>query len=184
MAASYVVDLYRGIIRRRIYLTSYLRRQADERGLAQPRALGRIWRIVPEGAPAADFRRVALAEASSVELVARLTDANGWVRDAAQQLLVERREAAAVAPLVALVKDAGRPATARLHALWTLDGMGQLDVASVRLALADADPQVVAAAVLAWRVRVSPRPRVGGELAQRVAARCVARSRLCASSWR
>jgi glucose/arabinose dehydrogenase/mono/diheme cytochrome c family protein len=167
--ALYVVDLYRGIIQHRIYLTSYLRKQADERGLAQPRALGRIWRIVPEGAPAADFRRVALAKASSVELVSRLTDANGWVRDTAQQLLVERRDSGAVAALVAMAKDASRPATARLQALWTLDGMGQLDVATVQRALTDSDERVAAAAIRLAGPRFAAADG-GAELAQRVAA--------------
>lgn len=167
--ALYVVDLYRGIIQHRIYLTSFLRKQVDERGLAQPRALGRIWRIVPEGAPAANFRRVALAKASSADLVARLSDDNGWVRDTAQQLLVERRDQAAVAPLVALTADASRPATARLQALWILDGMGQLDVATVQRALADADERVAAAAIRLAGPRFNA-ANGGADLAQRVAA--------------
>jgi len=52
--ALYLVDLYRGLIQHRNYLTSYLRRQVDGRGLAAPINVGRIWRVVPdpEGAAA------------------------------------------------------------------------------------------------------------------------------------
>lgn len=167
--ALYVVDLYRGIIQHRIYLTSYLRKQVDERGLAQPRALGRIWRIVPEGAPAADFRRVALTKASGAGLVSQLNADNGWVRDTAQQLLVERRDPTTVAPLMALVADAKRSPTTRLQALWTLDGMGQLDVATVQRALADADERVAAAAIRLAAPRFGAAAG-GAELARKVAA--------------
>ena len=47
--ALYIVDLYRGILQHRIYLTSYLRAQAESRELQQPTGLGRIYRIVADG---------------------------------------------------------------------------------------------------------------------------------------
>lgn len=146
--ALYVVDLYRGILQHRIYLTSFLRKQIEERGLAQGIGLGRIWRIVPDGAPAAKFN-VGLAKASPAELVEKLADANGWVRDTAQRLLVERRETSAVGALQKLAQDEKRPALARIHALWTLDGIttGAENRAAVLGALSDRDPRVVAAAV-------------------------------------
>ena len=49
--ALYVVDLYRGILQHRQFVTTYLRKQVLERGLDRPVGLGRIWRIVAE-----DFR--------------------------------------------------------------------------------------------------------------------------------
>ncbi|MES1194996.1 MAG: dehydrogenase, partial [Opitutus sp.] len=66
--ALYVVDLYRGILQHRLYVTSFLRKQIDERGLAEGRGLGRIWRIVPENAPKPNFKNIALARASAAEL--------------------------------------------------------------------------------------------------------------------
>src|SRR5690606_30943439 len=45
--ALYIVDMYRGIIQHRIFVTTYLRNQIIERGLENPIGLGRIWRIVP-----------------------------------------------------------------------------------------------------------------------------------------
>src|SRR5207248_2423933 len=115
--ALYVVDLYRGIIQHRMYVTSFLRKQIDERGLAEGIHYGRIWRIVPDGAPKADFK-LALAKATPAELIARLGDANGWVRDTAQRLLVEKRDEASVPALRAAATDESRPVAAQMHALW------------------------------------------------------------------
>jgi mono/diheme cytochrome c family protein/glucose/arabinose dehydrogenase len=150
--ALYVVDLYRGILQHRVYITSFLRKQIEERGLDQGLAKGRIWRIVPDGAPRAGYAP-GLARASSAELVGKLGDANGWMRDTAQRLLVERQlkaaEPATLEALRATVRDGQRPALARVHALWALAGAGKgaLDAATVRAALRDADARVVAAAL-------------------------------------
>ncbi len=150
--ALYVVDLYRGILQHRVYITSFLRKQIEERGLDKGLAKGRIWRIVPDGAPRAGYA-LGLARASSAELVGRLGDANGWVRDTAQRLLVERQlkaaEPATLEALRATARDAQKPALARLHALWVLSGAGKgaLDAATVRAALRDADARVAAAAI-------------------------------------
>jgi mono/diheme cytochrome c family protein len=167
--ALYVVDLYRGILQHRIYITSFLRQQIEARGLGKGTGLGRIWRIVPEGAPKADFRP-GLATAATQELVEKLGHANGWVRDTAQRLLVERRDPAGVPALRATVIDLKKPAVARLHALWTLEGVGAgaLDGATLTTALVDSDPVVVAAAV-----RLSEgllRERSNPDLAARVIA--------------
>jgi glucose/arabinose dehydrogenase len=66
--ALYVVDLYRGILQHRIYITTFLRQQIEARGLDKGIGLGRIWRIVPEGAPMGVFD-VGLARASEADLV-------------------------------------------------------------------------------------------------------------------
>lgn len=134
--ALYLVDMARGLIQHRIYLTTYLRGQIEERSLLEPLARGRIWRIVAE-----DWRPPApprLDRAGVDELVATLAHPNGWRRDTAQQQLVARGGAAAVAPLKRLAArpDAG---VAALHALWTLEGLGALDVPTVRAALASSD---------------------------------------------
>ena len=145
--ALYVVDLYRGILQHRIYMTSFLRRQVEERGLDKGIGLGRIWRIVPESAPKAVFD-AGLARASLAGLIAKLGDANGWVRDTAQRLLVEKRDPAVAPALRAAALDATAPAAGRLHALWALEGHGDaLDRATVTAAFADKDALVAAAAV-------------------------------------
>ena len=141
--ALYVIDFYRGIIQHRISLSPYLEKYIKDHGLVEPRGLGRIWRIVPENArtrPAPN-----LAQLGSAELVAVLAHTNSWHRETAQRLLVERADAAAIPPLEALTRSDS--ALGRLHALWTLDGMGKSTWTVVEPALADADARVRNAAV-------------------------------------
>lgn len=144
--ALYIVDMYRGIIQHRIYLTTYLRKQIEDRGLAEGMGMGRIYRVIPAAgakAPAA----IDLTKESSTQLVAHLKSSDGWWRDTAQRLLVERRDADSAAPLRALAKDSSTLALARLHALWTLDGIGQLERETILAALRDPDIRVQVAAI-------------------------------------
>ena len=141
--AIYLTDLYRGILQHRIYLTTYLRAQSESRGLQAPTGLGRIYRIVAEGKP---LKPVNLGQATSAELVEKLSHANGWVRDTAQRLLVERNEAKTIALLQAkAVSD--KSSLGRIHALWTLDGIGQMDKKTLLSVLPNQDPKVRAVAI-------------------------------------
>ncbi len=139
----YVVDMYRGIIQHRSYITDYLEEKIRERGLEQPVGFGRIYRVVYErtgrGAPPT------LSAMSSAQLVATLAHANGWWRITSQRLLVERHDTSAGPALHALLQHADD--RVRLHALWTLDGLGAVNVATVIAAFRDASPHVRTAAV-------------------------------------
>ena len=139
--ALYVVDLYRGLIQHRIYLTSYLRQQIESRNLQTPVNLGRIWRVVRDGQPVR--RETLAAKPTTEELLAKLAHPNGWWRDSAQQMLIERHDASAVPRLrqLALVANNLAP-LGRLHALWTLEGLGQLNLETLQTAIDDPDPKV------------------------------------------
>jgi mono/diheme cytochrome c family protein len=142
----YVVDMYRGIIQHRIFITTYLRNQILERGLEAPVGMGRIYRVVPE--VAAKAKPMNLAKLRTPELVKELEHADGWRRDTAQRLLVERKDPQSVQPLRTLVQSSSN-ALARLHAVWTLNGMASLDFPTILRALTDADVQVAVAGVRA-----------------------------------
>ena len=143
--ALYVIDLYRGIIQHRISLTTYLREQIVKRGLDKPLALGRIWRIAPEGAAVVPAKK--LSAMTPAELVAELASGNSWRRETAQRLLVEAAPDAAIdAALVAFAKDSTSP-MGRVHALWTLEGRGVVKAEAVLAGMAHADPRVRAAAI-------------------------------------
>jgi len=143
--AIYIVDMYRGIIQHQGFLTHYLIANIKDRKLEQPVNHGRIWRIVPEKATQVAAVKVPAGTAARVEL---LRHSSGWVRDTAQRLLVESGDAAAVPALRQVLKTPGpAQALARLHALWTLEGLNALDADSLRTAIKDADPQVRAAGV-------------------------------------
>jgi putative membrane-bound dehydrogenase-like protein len=128
--ALYVVDFCRPVIEHPEYLPANLR---DKLPLRLGDDRGRIWRVVKDGAPRAGRPR--LSTASAGELVAHLESGNAWWRTTAQRLLVERQEKAAVPILRAMMRSASP--LARLHALWTLHGLGE-----AVSALDDPDPRV------------------------------------------
>jgi mono/diheme cytochrome c family protein/HEAT repeat protein len=140
----YVVDMYRGIIQHHVFITEYLRDQILSRHLEQPIGRGRIWRVVHDTTRRAG--NPSLTKASATSLVELLSHPNGWWRDTAQRLLVERGDRSVVAALKTLAIDAEQPRT-RLHALWTLDGLDAIDAASVTRALRDRSRDVRMSAV-------------------------------------
>ena len=142
--ALYIVDMHHGIIQHRFFLTSYLRQQAESRGLDKVVSCGRIYRVTHESKkPGA---RPQFTRATSAELVAELANPNGWRRDTAQRLLIERHDVAVV-PALQQMAASHTDHLARLHALWTLEGMKQIDTAILTRALGDAHAKVRAAAV-------------------------------------
>jgi mono/diheme cytochrome c family protein len=162
----YIADLYRGIIEHRISITSYLRDQILSRQLERPTGLGRIYRVVHEST-----RRdlsFPLAKASPAELVDALAHPNGWHRDAAQRLLVERGLTSMAQPLMKLFEGAKDWRT-RIHALWTLDGLDTIRPELVMKALDDAAAEVRVGAVrIAERWAVDPDHRIHAALVRRI----------------
>jgi hypothetical protein len=137
--ALYIVDLYRGVLQHRISLTSYLRKQSEDRGLANPQHLGRIYRVVPADRPVR--RAPAAVTLTSAQWVERLSDANSFWRETAQRTLVAQRDPG-IAPALRDVVRKGSSPLGRVHALWTLDGIGALDREAVIAALDQPDPAV------------------------------------------
>jgi putative membrane-bound dehydrogenase-like protein len=157
--ALYLIDMQRDVIEHPDYIPKKLREKLDIRA-GDDR--GRIYRITPKGG--LPPRRPRLNHASASELVSCLGDSNQWWRSTAQRLLVERGDKTAVPALKELAE--GTNALGRLHALWTLDGLGTLDEALVRRGLADAHPGIRENALLLAE-RLLPRSK---ELQTRVIA--------------
>ncbi|MBA3672363.1 MAG: dehydrogenase, partial [Gemmatimonadaceae bacterium] len=124
----YVVDMYRGIIEHRFYITGYLEQKIRERGLEIGVGMGRIWRIVHDTMPRAQAPR--LSARTPAELAGLLASPNGWSRFTAQRLLVERGDTS-VLPALRTMAHSHADWRARLHALWTLDGLHGADRATV-----------------------------------------------------
>lgn len=140
--ALYVIDMYRGILQHVRYVTTYLREYILEHGLDRPLGLGRIYRVVWKGdaGEPAPVRRDAPRLATVAERLAALSHPNGWHRDTAQRLLVEDDlDDAGRDALRELARSAADP-LARIHALWTLHGRGELDGATTLAALGDGNP--------------------------------------------
>lgn len=140
----YIVDMYRGVSQDGPLQTDYLRNYILERNLWDQIHYGRIYRVVHEGMKS-DVRP-RLSRAKPAELVGYLAHPNGWWRDMAQQLLVQRGDRSVVKALATLAGSAPDPRT-RLHALWTMDGLEATDPRVVDKALSDADPMVRATAI-------------------------------------
>ncbi|MEO5959267.1 MAG: hypothetical protein ABIR80_09130, partial [Opitutaceae bacterium] len=118
--ALWVVDLYHGVAQYSQFMTAYLRRETLARGLDKGIHHGRIYRVVSTAKSPTAFPR--LSRETSLALVARLSHANGWIRDTAQRLLVERSDRSVVPALMQLV-ERGTDQLGRIHALWTLEGL-------------------------------------------------------------
>jgi mono/diheme cytochrome c family protein/glucose/arabinose dehydrogenase len=119
----YIVDMYRGIIQHKGYMTEYLRDYVLKHKLEQPNAYGRIYRVVHE-----TTRRdtTPMPRATPEQLVASLGHPNGWRGDMAQQLLVERGDKSAVPALLKTFFTSTDNRT-RLQVLWTLDGLDAIE---------------------------------------------------------
>ena len=153
--ALYVVDMHHGLIQHKTYLTTYCAEQYEAKALNKHMMTGRLYRIVPEGAPR-PLPIVKLSKATTPQLIEHLAHANGQVRDTAQRLLVERGDVRALSPLRRTAAKHENP-LARLHALWTLDGMRVRDPNVILGALRDPDPKLRAAAIrLAEPLLASP----------------------------
>jgi mono/diheme cytochrome c family protein/glucose/arabinose dehydrogenase len=149
----YIVDMYHGIIQESEWTKpgTYLGKLIAQKELYKNRGMGRIYRVVHESKQP-DKNKPQLLKASVAELVQTLGHPNGWWRDQAQQLLIVRNEQSAVPLLKAIVKGESSAALessekAVVHALWTLEGLGQIDKSILKEAFQHHHPQVRKAAV-------------------------------------
>ncbi len=137
--ALYVVDYYRQIIEHPEWMADEVVRSG---ALYNGTDMGRIYRITPRGThPAAWTRGLPLGQRSTKELVQTLAEPNLWWRRHAQRLLLDRRATDVVPELEAMARRGTSP-LGRLHALWTLEGLGSLTPQLVIAALRDAHPGV------------------------------------------
>ena len=136
--ALWVVDMYRYMIEHPQWLP---KKGQDELRpyFRHGQQHGRIYRVFPAEAGPRKWPR--LQGSAPEELVSYLEHPNGWVRDTAQQLLVEARGGKALEGLRRLARSS-KVALGRLHALCTLEGLGQLDVPTLEAALEDSQPGV------------------------------------------
>ena len=146
----YIADMYRGVSQDGPLQTDYLRDYITKRGLARGIGHGRIYRVVHVGAngaaaPMPRDARPQMSRDTTAALVAHLSHPNGWWRDTAQQHLVQRADPKSEPLLVKLAKDLKADWRSRLHALWTLDGIGAMRADLALLAMRDAKAELRAA---------------------------------------
>jgi mono/diheme cytochrome c family protein len=138
--------MYRGIIQEGDWVKpgSYLRPVVEQNQLDKNFGRGRIWRLVHK-----DFKpgpQPRMLQEKPAQLVKHLAHPSGWWRDTAQKLLVLRGDKSVVPALTKMARS-NPEHLARIHALWTLEGLDALDPSLVREKLNDKDPQVRIAAI-------------------------------------
>jgi len=171
--AIYIADMYHGIIQESNWTRpgSYLRRKIEQYQLDKVISHGRIWRLRFDGLPrvpatpagpaaqatpeipaqpalALDPVRPRMLEETPAQLVSHLNHESGWWRDTAQQLLVQRQNQSVVPALQNMLRTSENP-LARIHALWTLEGLGALDLALVHELMKDSSARLRVQAIRA-----------------------------------
>jgi putative membrane-bound dehydrogenase-like protein len=152
--ALYLMDFYRLVIEHPEWMSTDAQKSPD---LTKGIDRGRIYRIVPDGPPAP--KPIKLGSASNAELVQELENPMIWWRRTAQRLLVDRHAVDVEPSLVRLVHESQSP-LGRLHALWTLDGLGKLDAPEIEVGLADHEPGVRENAIILAESRLESDPKL------------------------
>lgn len=150
----YVVDFYRRWVEHPAFVAESLRGDVDWR---QGAGHGRIWKVSHRENTWPPRPQPKLNAAPAAELVKELESTNGWRRDTAHRLLVERRDASVLPALRTLLADSKTP-QAKVHALAVLESLGQLDDSLLVRALEDGDVHVrqFGARLAAPRLEKSP----------------------------
>jgi putative membrane-bound dehydrogenase-like protein len=141
----HVLDMYRETIEHPWSIPDDIKQGLD---LQSGRDRGRIYRLAPP-----DFLQVPrphLGSAGIHELLAALENPNSWWRDTAHRLIFERQDEHGVGLLRSLLRSrasdprAGPPlaSLARLHAVWSLQGLRALTDEDKAVALGDPTPEV------------------------------------------
>lgn len=148
----HILDMYRETIEHPWSIPDDIKAQLD---LESGRDRGRIYRLAPSGFKSPPPPK--LGSAGSEELVAQLENPNAWWRETAQRLIFERQSPSAVAPLRTLLRESQNP-LARLHALWSLEGLAALTEDDLVRAMADAAAGIREQAVLLSERRLAASP--------------------------
>ena len=142
------MDMHRGIIQHKAYMTPYYHDQTAAKNLDTLVRQGRILRIKYKAKKLEkipDFNG-----ASFDDMVKLLKSPNGWVRDRAQQLLVFNQDDSVVPQLKKLLSNKKNLITA-IHALHTLDGLDALSFDLLKEVATSGSPQLAAHSLLLLR---------------------------------
>jgi putative membrane-bound dehydrogenase-like protein len=132
--ALYVIDYYREIVEHPEWMDD---EAAKNRDLTRGTDRGRIYRISTEAADRPNWLdALSLGDASTADMIATLEHPNAWWRLHAQRLLVDQSADSGIQALRTVLRSGATP-SGRLHAMWTLEGLGILSEDDIQHALRD-----------------------------------------------
>lgn len=143
--SMYIVDMHRGMIGHHAYLSPYLKEKTKITRLDTIVDFGRILKVQPKSAT--ESRLKDLDAYNGVELVSLLSNANGWVRDRAQHLLVYKNLVNVMDAVKKVAMDSSNP-LAQMHALYVLEGWNTLSFDFLTELMKTENSQVVAHALV------------------------------------
>jgi len=116
----YIVDMHRGIIQHRAFMTSYLKEKILDKGLDKIKGQGRILRL-----SSAENELRSLTYNVEEDPMAYLYSNNAFLRDKAQHTIVYQNRKELIGRLKEnIFKEIGE--VNQLHTLWALEGLGAL----------------------------------------------------------
>lgn len=141
--ALYIVDMYRGIIQDATYITPYLKKHIADFALTKPINRGRIYKVIPKGTKS----KIPVLKGLGVkELIDSLGSPQSKIRELAQRLIVDRKMYDAEPVLRDLLQNKS-VGLQRIHAFWTLEGLGKLTDEDLKVFLGSGDVQLVQQAI-------------------------------------
>ncbi|MFT6810771.1 MAG: mono/diheme cytochrome c family protein [Saprospiraceae bacterium] len=141
--SMYIVDMHRGVIQHKAYISQYLTNHLANKNMDQIIGMGRILKVkdilnIPY--PILNF-----SKSSNAELLELLSHPNGWVRDKAQQIIIQKGDTSITRGLEYLVSKSNSSIT-KIHALYTLEGLGNLSFSFLQSVVLSqpSDPKTIA----------------------------------------
>ncbi len=135
--AMYIVDMHRGIIQHKTYMTNYLRKRILSRGLDTIMDYGRILRIAADDS----IFPFDINWESSDELTELLKSDNDWLRSKAEETLIYAEEDLKE-KLEIVLNEASK--LGQISSLWVLEHRGELDLSKIYNSNALRDPWFLA----------------------------------------
>lgn len=159
--ALYVLDYYRRVIESPEWMSEEAIKAG---GLYDGSDMGRIYRISAEGQqPASWTKGLSLGKESNENLVKHLSNKNSWWRNNSQRLLVDRKDKRTLPALNEMAVNPQSP-MGRLHALWTLEGLGELRFEHIQQALKDEEAGIRENAVKLAEIHLKDYPQLNNSL--------------------
>jgi putative membrane-bound dehydrogenase-like protein len=157
----YVLDYYRRIIEHPEWMSDDA---VEAGGLYDGVGMGRIYRITPKGTGKADWTAgLDFGNKSPKEWVTSLSNSNIWWRINAQRMLVDAGDMDVIPDLVTMAKNENSP-EGRLHALWTLESLENLESSLILEALKDSEAGIRENAIKLAELHLEKSPELVWEL--------------------